>query len=183
MDFLYSLFDLFSSLAKNQELRTSLAVFKVLFIIVAAAFFILIIWFYLRAGFFAQKQLYYSYFFNKKKKPEPGSSLPLKELNDYWQQLVARLGYQDEAQWKLAVIEFDNFFDHVLTLLGYQGESLGERLQKILPEHLASINDVWRVHKLRNALVHDAAFQLSHNQAKDVIGTYERALKELKILE
>lgn len=183
MDFFYGLTDFLTAASKNQELKTSLAVFKVLFIIISAVFLILAVWFYLRAGYFAQKQLQFSYYFNKKKKPEAGSALPLRELADYWRQLAARLDYQDEAQWKLAVIEADNFFDHVLTLLGYQGESMGERLQKILPEHLTGLNEVWRVHKLRNALVHDAAFQMSRSQASDVIDTYQKALKELKILE
>lgn len=183
MDFFYNLADFSTTFAKNQELKTSLAVFRVLFIIISAVFFGLVIWFYTKSGFFAQKKLYWSYFLDKKKKPEATSALPLKELEDYWRQLIARLDYQDEAQWKLAVIEADNFFDHVLTLLGYQGESMGERLQKILPEHLAGINEVWRVHKLRNALVHNTAFQISHNQAQDVINTYQQALKELKILE
>ena len=183
MDFLYSLADFLTALAREPELKTSLAVFKVLFIIISVSFLGLTIWFYTKSGFFAQKKLYYSYFFKKEKKPEASSALPLKELADYWRQLVLRLDYQDEAQWKLAVIEADNFFDHALNLLGYPGESLGERLQKILPEHLANIDEVWRVHKLRNALVHDAAFQISHSQARDVINTYQQALRDLKILE
>ena len=183
MDFFYGLTDFLTTLSKNQELKTSLAVFKVLFIIISAAFLVSAVWFYLRAGYFARGILYFSYYLNNKKKPASGSVLPLRELADYWRQLIARLDYNDEAQWKLAVIEADNFFDHILTLLGYQGESMGERLQKVLPEHLTGLNDVWRVHKLRNALVHDAAFQLSRDQARDVIDTYHQALRDLKILE
>ncbi len=178
MDFIDSL----SSFFQGPEFKTSVTVFKVLFILITVIFVGLAIFLKAKAGFYAEKFMYYSYYFKKQKKPDQASALPLVELKAYWQQLGMRLNVQNEAQWKLAVIEADNFFDHVLTLLGYQGESMGERLQKVLPEHLPNINEVWRVHKVRNSLVHDAAFRLSYNQARDVYDTYEKALKQLKIL-
>ncbi len=182
MDLWYNFIDFLTSFYTKPELATSLAVFKVIFIVITLSFITVAIWLKMKAGFYSERAMYYSYFFSKKKKPDTTSVLPLKELKEYWQQLGLRLNMQDEAQWKLAVIEADNFFDHVLTLLGYQGESMGERLQKVLPEHLPSINDVWRVHKVRNSLVHDATFRLAYNQARDVYETYEKALKQLKIL-
>lgn len=182
MDLWYNFADFLTTLLKNPEVSTSIMVFKVLFLIVTISFISAGIWFKAKSGFYAEKRMYYSYYFNKNKKPDEGSALPLKELKDYWGQLGLRLNMQDDAQWKLAVIEADNFFDHVLTLLGYKGESMGERLQKVLPEHLPNINDVWRVHKVRNSLVHDATFRLSYSQARDVYETYEKALKQLKIL-
>ena len=182
MDLWYNFVDFLTTLLKNPELETSIAVFKVLFLLITLSFLVIGIWFKTKAGFYAEKKMYYSYYFNKNKKIDQATTLPLKELKDYWLQLGTRLNMQDDAQWKLAVIESDNFFDHVLTLLGYKGESMGERLQKVLPEHLPNINDVWRVHKVRNSLVHDATYRLSYNQARDVYDTYEKALKQLKIL-
>lgn len=174
--------DSFSTFFGSQDFKTSITVFKVLFILLAIVFIALGIYLKTKAGFYSERFLYYSYYLKKAKKPDQASTLPLAELKVYWQQLGMKLNVQNEAQWKLAVIEADNFFDHVLTLLGYQGESMGERLQKVLPEHLPNINDVWRVHKVRNSLVHDATFRLSYNQARDVYDTYEKALKQLKIL-
>lgn len=182
MDFFYNLIDSAEAFLNQPDFKTTVSVFKVLFIFLTFLFIALGIYLKTKAGFYSEKFMYYSYYFSKKKKPDQTSALPLKELKDYWDQLGLRFNVQDEAQWKLAVIEADNFFDHVLTLLGYQGESMGERLQKILPEHLPSLNDVWRVHKVRNSLVHDATFRLVYNQARDVYDTYERALKQLKIL-
>lgn len=182
MDFLYNITDFLGIFYKTAEFKTSVSVFKSIFVVLTLAFIAAIVWFKAKSGFFAEKFLYYSYYLSQKKKLDEASVLPLHELKEYWQQLGLRLNYQDEAQWKLAVIEVDNFFDHVLVLLGYQGESMGERLQKILPEHLPGINDVWRVHKIRNSLVHDANFRLSYGQARDVYETYAKALKQLKIL-
>lgn len=182
-DLWYNLVDFLTAFPKQPEFQAAVGVFKVVFILMTLGMIGLAIWLRYKAGYFADLKLEYSYYFDGKKKPEPAAALPLKELREYWSQLQLRLNYQDEAQWKLAVIEADNFFDHVLNLLNYQGESMGERLQKVRPEVLPAINEVWRVHKLRNALVHDATFRLSFNQARDVIETYGKALRDLKIFE
>lgn len=181
-DFFYTISDFFAKFVKSPEFKTSLAVFKFLFILITLAFIGFGIWFRTKAGFYTELRLKYGFYLKKQKQPTV-TTIPTKELDTYWQHLIGRLNMNDDAQWKLAVIEADNLFDHVLTLLGYEGESLGERLQKVNPTTLRSIDDVWRAHKTRNALVHDAAFQLSYREAEKTIEIYGRALKELKILE
>jgi len=182
MDFFYTINDFFTTFVKTSEFKTSLIVFKLLFILITLAFIGFGIWFNAKAGFYAELKMKYG-FFLKKKIAEPIAEVPAKELENYWIQLAGRLNMNDDAQWKLAVIEADNLFDHVLTLLGYEGESLGERLEKVNPASLQNIDDVWRAHKTRNMLVHDTAFQLSYREAEKTVGIYEKALKELKILK
>ena len=184
LDQLLNIFDSLSVFAKTSSFKTTLLTFKFIFYIVSFAFIGLSIWLRYKSFYFAELKTKYSFYLPKEKKKERSTEgLPLQNLRDYWTQLALRLNYQDEAQWKLAVIEADNLFDHVLTLLGYQGESMGERLQKIKPGDFRNLNEVWQVHKIRNALVHDPTFSLSYQQADNVIKTYEKALKELKILE
>ena len=184
LDQLLNILDSLSVFFKTPSFKTTLLTFKFIFYIVSFAFIGLSIWLRYKSFYFAELKTKYSFYLPKEKKKERSTEgLTLQNLRDYWTQLALRLNYQDEAQWKLAVIEADNLFDHVLTLLGYQGESMGERLQKIKPEDFRNLNDVWQVHKIRNALVHDPTFSLSYQQADNVIKTYEKALKELKILE
>ncbi len=178
----YDFLDYLINFSKSNEFKTSLAVFKFLFILITLAFIGFGIWFRTKAGFYAELRMKYN-FFLRKKITEPVTAVPAKELENYWSQLAGRLNMNDDAQWKLAIIEADNLFDHVLTLLGYEGESLGERLEKVNPESLRSIDDVWRAHKTRNMLVHDASFQLTYREAEKTVAIYERALKELKILK
>ena len=181
-DIWYNLVDFLTTFPKTPEFKTSLAVFKFLFILIMLAFIGFGIWFKAKAGFYAELKMKYG-FFLKKLKVEPVSSMPAKELETYWYQLAGRLNMNDDAQWKLAIIEADNLFDHVLTLMGYEGESLGERLQKVNPASLRCIDEVWRAHKMRNNLVHDSSFQLSYREAEKTVAIYENALKELKILK
>lgn len=182
MDFFYAISDFFNEFLKSPEFETSLTVFKFSFVIIMLAFIVLGICFRTKAGFYKELKMKYG-FYLKKIKAEPVAEIPAKELENYWNQLVGRLNMNDDTQWKLAIIEADNLFDHVLTLLGYEGESLGERLQKVNPESLRCIDDVWRAHKTRNMLVHETSFQLSYREAEKTVNIYERALKELKILK
>lgn len=182
MDFWYNLVDFFNEFSKSPEFKTSLIVFRFLFIIIMLAFIVFGVWFRAKAGFYKELKMKYGFYRNRQK-TEPIVEMPAKELENYWNQLVGRLNMNDDTQWKLAIIEADNLFDHVLTLLGYEGESLGERLQKVNPESLRCIDDVWRAHKTRNMLVHETSFQLSYREAERTVGIYEMALKELKILK
>lgn len=186
LDTFFNLLDVLTEFVKTAEFKTALATFKWIFYILTFVFVGLAIWLRYKSFYYSDLRLKYSYYRTKDKKKageKETADLPLQSLREYWEQLVMRLNYQDDAQWKLAVIEADNFFDHILNLLGYAGESMGERLQRVRPEKLKNINEVWQVHKIRNALVHDTTFKLSYNQAESVIRTYERALKEFKILE
>lgn len=184
LDPFFNLLDSLGVFVRTSVFQTILTTFKWLFYFLSFLFVGLALWLRHKSFYFADLKTKYSFYFpKKKKKAHSADGLPLQNLREYWEQLAMRLSYQDDAQWKLAVIEADNLFDHVLTLLGYQGESMGERLQRIKPEDFKNLNDVWQVHKIRNALVHDPTFSLSYQQADSVIKTYEKALKELQILE
>lgn len=81
--------------------------------------------------------------------------------------------------WKLAIIEADIILDDLLKQKGYAGNSLGERLKSISPAQLATLNDAWEAHKIRNRIAHDGAdFVLTHRLAQDTINRYRRVFTE-----
>lgn len=81
--------------------------------------------------------------------------------------------------WKLAIIEADIILDDLLKQRGYAGNSLGERLKSISPAQLATLNDAWEAHKIRNHIAHDGAdFVLTHRLAQDTINRYRRVFTE-----
>lgn len=85
--------------------------------------------------------------------------------------------------WKSAIIECDIILDKSLKQLGYAGVSLGERLRSITPAMLASIDDAWEAHKVRNHLAHSGPdFVLTHKLARETVMRYERVLTELGVL-
>lgn len=99
-----------------------------------------------------------------------------------WEEIKKHVNSFNEAEWKLAVIEADKFVDDALKTGGYPGESMGERLMLIQPGQLLSLQNLWDAHKLRNFLVHDPHYQLTHRQAILAVEAFEETLRELGAL-
>lgn len=100
-----------------------------------------------------------------------------------WEHIQKFANSVREAEWKLSVIEADKFVDDVLKMRGFPGETMGERLMLIKPDELMSLQDLWDAHKLRNLLVHNAGYQIQHEQAISTVGAFERVLRELGVLQ
>lgn len=99
-----------------------------------------------------------------------------------WAKILKRLNKRSESEWKIAIIEADSFLGQILEKMGYQGETLGERLQKVDATILPSLSIVWQAHKLRNNIVHDPDFKISRNEVETNIRFYEKALRDLNVL-
>ena len=102
-----------------------------------------------------------------------------KKMARQWAKIAARSETGLESEYKLAVIEADSLLDEVLKKIGYEGETLGERLKKVPPDILPGIEQVWDAHKTRNNIVHDPDYRLSFDGAKKAITIYEKALTDL----
>lgn len=99
-----------------------------------------------------------------------------------WQEIKSHVNSFKESEWKFAVIEADKLVDDVLKSAGFAGESMGERLMLIKPDQLLNLQYLWDAHKLRNLLVHDASYQMTHRQAIWAIEAFENVLRELEAL-
>jgi hypothetical protein len=99
-----------------------------------------------------------------------------------WQEIKSHVNSFKESEWKFAVIEADKLVDDVLKSAGFAGESMGERLMIIKPDQLINLQYLWDAHKLRNLLVHDVNYQMTHRQAIWAIEAFESVLRELEAL-
>jgi hypothetical protein len=80
-----------------------------------------------------------------------------------------------------AVSEADKLVDYALKQSGVPGDTMGERL-KNSRGRFSNIDDIWSAHKLRNALAHEADFDLVPDQARQAVTQFERGLKDLGAL-
>jgi hypothetical protein len=80
-----------------------------------------------------------------------------------------------------AVSEADKLLDYALKHQGVRGESMGERL-KHAGSRFGNINAIWSAHRVRNALAHEADFDLVPAQAREAIAAFERGLRDLGAL-
>jgi hypothetical protein len=147
--------------------------------VVSWIMFVLIIYLAIKTEFWKKK--IYNVFFEFRRIPDAGVDHSLKFTKE-WENIIKRLEAKDEANHKLAVIEADKLLDTVLKKLTIPGSTMGERLKAIPVSQLPSIENVWKVHKLRNHLVHTTEFVLTDNKAKQAIDIYHQAFIELKVL-
>ena len=69
-----------------------------------------------------------------------------------------------------------------LSRIGFEGETLGDRLQKVSPVIIPNLEDVFAAHKTRNDIVHDPDYRLTLQDAKTAIKAYEDAFSALDLI-
>lgn len=100
-----------------------------------------------------------------------------------WEEVQKKIDSENASDWKMAIIEADSLIEEIFERIGYQGENLGERLKKIEPSDFDNLQNVWEAHKIRNKIAHEGdAFQLTKDEAKEMIEKYKKALKELRYI-
>ena len=105
----------------------------------------------------------------------------IKKTASKWYKIAERLKKGQENEYKLAFIQADKMLDNSLEKMGYQGTSLGQRLEQIKVETISNIEDVWKAHKIKNNIVHDPNYKLTLDQAEKALNIYEKALHELGV--
>jgi hypothetical protein len=103
-----------------------------------------------------------------------------KKIREVWAEILKTSDHGVMGA-KLSIIEADKLLDRILKSMLMPGETLGERL-KYAAYKYPSIRQVWGAHRLRNQLVHDAAFELTIRQAKGALQDYEKVFKTLNVM-
>lgn len=114
-----------------------------------------------------------------------GADIPLvtpSKMLKRWNKVKTRLESGSETQYKVAILEADAIADEILKGIGYDGMNMGERLAQIKPAQLDGLEELINAHKVRNHIVHDPAFVVNREVAKEVIEVYENFLKYLEFL-
>ncbi|MDO8572207.1 MAG: hypothetical protein Q7S11_00355 [bacterium] len=100
-----------------------------------------------------------------------------------WEIILKHMASENNAEWKLGILEADNILDELLEERGYRGETLGDRLKFAESKGLKTLNDAWEAHKARNKIVHEEATSpLNKRDARKIIDLYEKVFKELGYL-
>jgi len=153
-----------------------LLVAKIIFLIIFALFVIGIIFFLSQSSFLKISYLMdISEFFTYR-------PYGVRKMVSDWAKITRRLDTGLESEYKLAVIEVDSVLDDILKKMGFAGQTLGERLEKLTSASLTNIEEVREAHKTRNNIVHDPNYRLSLDDARKLIFIYEKALVDLQAL-
>lgn len=107
----------------------------------------------------------------------------LSRIDAQWEAIQNKIKSNDESLWKMAIMEADSLMDQLIQEMGYSGDTMGERMQKITSKQFPMLDDAWRVHKVRNFIAHDPNYKLTEQNAKATIDIYENIFRELNVLD
>jgi len=106
----------------------------------------------------------------------------LRRMTKRWEKLMARLETANESEYKLAVIEADGMLNEVLSRLGFQGETLGDKLEGLTAAVVPNLQAVAQAHQVRDNVAHDPDYRLSLDMAKKTLSEYETAFRNLDLI-
>jgi hypothetical protein len=99
-----------------------------------------------------------------------------------WRQIIERMKSEEQNQWKLAILEADHILNEILKMSGYLGSRLDDKLDLITPVQLANIDSVRNAHLMRDKIAKDPTFEITKEEADEVIEIYKQSFKELNLI-
>lgn len=97
-----------------------------------------------------------------------------------WQHIQSLMEGSSQSEWREAITEADIMLDDALARRDYPGEGVGDKLKNIQRGDLATLEDAWEAHKVRNQIAHEgSAFDLSESLAQRTMQRYEAVFREL----
>ena len=100
-------------------------------------------------------------------------------LSHRWESVVKHIESENPNDWRQAIIDADIILDDLLNKLGYRGESVGEKLKRVVEGDFKTIRDAWDAHMVRNQLAHQGSeVPLDHHEARRVVNLYKKVFQE-----
>ena len=174
-DAVYNFFGIkdFIYFISSSQIQDMLFPVKLVFIFCAVFFLIMVIYFMLNSSWLQFKFLEdVTEFFS-------WQAYGQRELSKQWDRIKKRIESGAESDYKLAIIDADDFLGEVLDSGGYDGKDFEESIKKAGRMITPILDDVLKAHETRNSIVYNPDFKISADQAKKVLDTYESAAKSI----
>lgn len=100
-----------------------------------------------------------------------------------WTAVEEQIRLGKPSNMKVAVMDSDKIIDDLLKVLYPDTQTMGDRLKLARGQfrEYKTYDELWQAHKTRNAMVHEASFELPNFEAIAVLGKYNNALKEFGV--
>jgi hypothetical protein len=105
-----------------------------------------------------------------------------KKLKDKWKKIKEKLKSQNEADYKLAIIEADDLIGGLIEKLGFNGDNMAERLDNIPAGQLDDVESLQTAHQTRNRIIHEENMQFGKEEAQKTLELYEKFLDYFEVL-
>ncbi|MEK7658550.1 MAG: hypothetical protein AAB352_01635 [Patescibacteria group bacterium] len=103
----------------------------------------------------------------------------LKEISRRWSKIQKRMDIGAESEYKLAIIEADDFLAEMLGDRDFTGKTPDDLIKNAGSIIVPNMEKVLEARKIRNSIVYDPDFKIDQNQAKNILVIYEAAIKNV----
>ena len=100
-------------------------------------------------------------------------------LKERWESVLNRSRINSAESIKASIIDADSLVEDLLKRMGLEGESMAERMEKLSAGDFVTLNQLFVAHHVRNRLVHEPGFSVSHEEANKILENYGSFLKEV----
>lgn len=154
----------------SPQLQEMLFPVKLVFVICSMFFLVMVIYFMLNSSWLQYKFLEdVTEFFS-------WQAYGAREITKRWNKIKKRIESGAESDYKLAIIDAEDFFTETLEKAGYEGKNFEESLEKAGRLVSSFFDDLIKAHEVRNSIVYDPDFKLSADQAKKTLSVFESAI-------
>jgi hypothetical protein len=116
----------------------------------------------------------------------PGESkevAPQHYANPKWLRVLEHVESESPNDWRLALLEADIMLEDMLDVMGYLGDTLGEKLRGAEKANFTTLPLAWEAHRIRNQIAHQGAdFQITQREARRVVNLYRDVFKEFRYI-
>ncbi len=159
----------------SSELQDYLFPVKLIFLVFTAFFFCAVIYLMVNSTWLQSK------FLEETSEFLAWQSYGARQIAKQWNRIKRRMESGFESEFKLAIIEADDFLQVVLEDGGYEGETFEESVKKATRLLGAQVSDILAAHEVRNAIVYNPDYPLPVEEAKRIVGVYELAVNTVGI--
>lgn len=167
--------NLISYLSSN-EISKTLFHFRNAFFLLSLFFFIIVLSLFLKTNWkkyaFIEDAVHFFFF----------RPYGIKKFTKSWQKIAKKLKSGDESEYKLAIIEADEILNDILEKVGYSGETLEEKIDKVSLVVISNKEEILEAHKVRSSIVYNPNYKVELEEAKKLLEIYRKALTDLGML-
>jgi hypothetical protein len=101
-----------------------------------------------------------------------------------WNRIMEQIHSNNEQSWRLAILECDIMLNELLDVLGYRGETMGDKMRTVERGDFNTIDLAWEAHRARNKIAHEGTnLLLNAREARRVVGLYEQVFREFRFID
>lgn len=149
---------------------------KLVFIFFTVFFLCAVIYFYLNSSYLQYQFLEdVTEFFS-------WQAYGLRQVDKRWRSIVRKTESGAEEDYKLAIVEADDFLYQTMESGGFAGETFEELVESAAKKMQPGFADILQDHQIRNSIVYEPNYMLDLDDARRTLLHYETAIKNLALV-